>query len=193
MTEEHSELAVVDITVVTPNDVFVAHRDGLRTYHHTASALDLRSVDWRSASWMVNQLPYLEPQKLFEENSNEALFLFYNKYSKNPCPILRVTRKTYGEECVAVKRLCSWLDEELDKCPCCLTDLKFLVFQEKQLVELNECKHVFCKDCVVQVEDMVCPMCREPFTGFRYSEKKTAMARMLNHHRGVKRSRDVVP
>ena len=196
MPEDHADSeAVVDITVITPKDLFVAHRDGLRTYHHTASALDLGSVDWESTSWMTNKLPYLVPQKLFEENSNEALFLFYDEYSRKPCPILRVTRKTYPEGCVAVKRVCSLLDKELDKCACCLTELKFLVLREKQLVELNECKHVFCKDCVLKLEDKrVCPMCRQPFTGFRYSEEKTAMARMLNmlHQRGVKRSRGAV-
>ena len=184
MTEDHEDMeAVVDITVITPKDLFVAHRDGLRTYHHTASALDLGSVDW-----MTNKLPYLVPQKLFEEKSND-------EYSRKPCPILRVTRKTYGEGCPAVKRVCSLLDRELDKCACCLSDLKFLVFQEKQLVELNECKHVFCKDCVLKLGDKrVCPMCRQPFSGFRYSEEKTAMARMLNmlHQRGVKRSRGAV-
>ena len=193
VTAEQTDVeAVVDITVITVDHLFVAHRDGLRTYH-IGSAVDLGNMDWEDfpRSFMDNKMPYLLPQQLFDANSDEALFFFYNEYTNRPCPILRVSRETYQKRCAALERFCSIVDNELDKCACCLTDLKLLVLREKQLVELNECKHVFCKDCVLKLKDKKCPLCQQSFSGFSHSEEKTSVARMLIslHQRGWKRSR----
>lgn len=46
-----------------------------------------------------------------------------------------------------------------DECPICL--------EFKCLIELNKCKHMFCKDCITQwitylPDSKSCPTCREP-------------------------------
>lgn len=58
---------------------------------------------------------------------------------------------------------------EVVECAVCLNEL-----DEKEAVILRKCKHIFCQACLEQIQNQVCPFCREKYTADDMVKKQGA-------------------